>query len=490
MFILMNNSLNVFAGTTHQSKRIEAVEIVIVPCTHDWSNYTADEIIGEAQPTHTRTCRICGMTETEDCNMQLSFKEHTCTEDGWVGHLECTVCERNKDNRQVTKASHTYSEELEQIDYTGHYRVCTVCGEKEKMPHTLKMRDMGNGEHANACDCGYINGKPEAHTYVYKVSANGEKHYQECTKCHTKTEETDHIEKATEGTEEGHKVVCENCGKVLKENIAHVFDIYKDTTPWTDKNEGSHTVLCACGFSKVEPHEFGGISKEYIPHTRHEHGGERATRTCAKCGDSYSWWFRRDSDFKHIWVKDESSNDGYVCSICGLKTTKNNVVNELKENIQNVIENKEKIENKCTEFNEAKKSANGLTCLGDVEFDENSNKITFNVNDSNKAQQEFVYNLLIQTKTELFHFKELRKEAIKVEALVDNKVVYTETATPPDHSLDDTQMIATVKKMFDGMGGSKISDLKKPGILRFTYKDTELDLEYSVDLTMEFANKN
>ena len=247
---------------------------LVIPATgnHIWE-LVEKEV--EDATTHTKKCKVCGMTEEE-------------THDKWPGDypIEWTS---NDDYHWhqfacgtiMNKAAHTWGEGVVTTPAT-----CTTAGEKT----------------FTCAKCGYQ--KTEtipviAHKYEWKHDETN--HWQECSVCH------DIIDKA-EHTYASHK--CEDTAACTKAECGYVkpagqhnWDEGKVTTPATCTTDGVKTYTCkVCSETKTEPIKASGHSLTKV---------EAVAATCTEPGN----------------------NEYYTCSVCKKvfkadKTTETTVADE------------------------------------------------------------------------------------------------------------------------------------------------------------------
>ena len=230
---------------------------LVIPATgkHIW-DLVEKEV--EGATTHTKECKVCGMTEEE-------------THDKWPGdypiewtsnddyHWHQFACGTIMD-----KAAHTWDAGVETTPAT-----CTKAGEK-----TLTCTECGHEKIVTI---------PKA-DHQYKWTNDETNHWQECSVCH------DIIDKA-EHTYASHK--CEDtatctkaeCGYVKKAG-QHTWDAGVETTPATCTTDGVKTYTCkVCSETKTEPIKAPGHSLtkvEAVAATCTE-GGNNEYYTCSVC---------------------------------------------------------------------------------------------------------------------------------------------------------------------------------------------------------------
>ena len=230
---------------------------LVIPATgnHIWE-LVEKEV--EDATTHTKKCKVCGMTEEE-------------THDKWPGdypiewtsnddyHWHQFACGTIMD-----KAAHTWDAGVVTTPAT-----CTKAGEKT----------------FTCAKCGYEKTEPinaTGHKYEWKHDETN--HWQECSVCH------DIIDKA-EHTYASHK--CEDTATCTKAECGYVkpagqhnWDEGKVTTPATCTTDGVKTYTCkVCSETKTEPIKASGHSLtkvEAVAATCTE-GGNNEYYTCSVC---------------------------------------------------------------------------------------------------------------------------------------------------------------------------------------------------------------
>ena len=290
------------------SLSISGGSVKIDDCDHSWGAWTGTEATCGAAGNLTRTCSVCGATETDTPAATGNHKyvkdtaassDATCGKDGKLVEV-CSVCGDTKETVLTATGNHkngTYTK----IDGNDkqHKVSCSVCGKEDE----LENHSWDKGTVTTPATCG----QPGSKTLT-------------CTKCGY--EKTEVIEangkhtwgKWTEVDKDVHKHECSVCGE--SEEDEHNWDNGKVTTPATCV-PGEKTYTCAdCGATKVE-----AIDADPDKHDRetvkvwnkvddYYHEG-----TCA-CGETIKE--------KHRWDK-KDNGDGtqtWTCKDCKHSLTK------------------------------------------------------------------------------------------------------------------------------------------------------------------------
>lgn len=221
-----------------------------VECGHDWSAWsqTKDPSCTE-KGEETRTCSICGKTETRAVDMLehkwsawSQTKEPTCSEKGEETRT-CSVCGKTE-TRAVDKAAHTWGDWVVTKPATCtedgvKVRTCSVCGEKqtEKIP-SAEGHTWGEWTVIKAATC----------------TEDGEQ-TRKCSACGAVETEVipatghDWDEEIWNYDETHHWHVCKNCGEKCEHNAEHgpitEWQIVKEPTA---KETGLQQKFCeVCG---------------------------------------------------------------------------------------------------------------------------------------------------------------------------------------------------------------------------------------------------
>ena len=230
---------------------------LVIPATgkHIW-DLVEKEV--EGATTHTKECKVCGMTEEE-------------THDKWPGdypiewtsnddyHWHQFACGTIMD-----KAAHTWDAGVETTPAT-----CTKAGEK-----TLTCTVCGHEKIVTI---------PKA-DHQYKWTNDETNHWQECSVCHDIIDKAEHTY-APHKCEETATCTKAECGYV-KPAGQHSWDEGKVTTPAACTTDGVKTFTCkVCSETKTEPIKASGHSLtkvEAVAATCTE-GGNNEYYTCSVC---------------------------------------------------------------------------------------------------------------------------------------------------------------------------------------------------------------
>ena len=274
---LQKTTLNVFAGTVGECKRLEALEIIIVSAKHDHEYVYTDNGDG----THTGKCTICGETLTEDCSYKYEHVEGT---EGNKHHQVCSVCGYINENSE---------------------QECTF-GEWITTPFVTSDN---RGTHSHVCSiCGYET-QEEEHNYG-KIQIEYKNHTQ------------------TEKGGEWATMTCQTCGYSTSWWFRPDLD-FKHEWKCTTKEDGTHTQICKiCGIEsekgqfeiKISPeseatcpkHGYVGqincsLCKQVIQNNQKTRMYYDKSPTCTENG------------YKNAWICQVKSEDGSICKeiLCG-----------------------------------------------------------------------------------------------------------------------------------------------------------------------------
>ena len=208
-------------------------------------------------------------------------KDATCTEDGNTAYWKCSACEKwfsdadgtneiaDKDS-VVTKATgHKYQETVDEKYLKSaatctspaiYYKSCSVCG-------AASTETFEYGEKAS-------------HNYVQQHDA--EKHWEECSVCHTKTNEAAHSGGEATCTA---KAVCSTCGAAYGELAAHNYQETVDAqylkSAATCTSPAIYYKSCSvCGTASEETFTYG-TTTEHSYELKHD--AEKHWQECSAC---------------------------------------------------------------------------------------------------------------------------------------------------------------------------------------------------------------
>lgn len=177
----------------------------------------------------------------------------------------------------VAICNHDYTTSAWDKDASGHFKLCSVCGEQKG--------EQGTHTYDDACDdtcvCGETRTAPHSYATAWSKDANG--HWHECSLCHDKKDEAGHV--YTNGCDE----TCDTC--LYTRTVSH------DVGNTWEKNDDEHWKVCGTCTQNVlkAPHQYT----------------DACDKDCNDCGHvrvaphSYATTWSRDDD-KH-W---------HECSLC------------------------------------------------------------------------------------------------------------------------------------------------------------------------------
>ncbi len=185
-----------------------------------------------------------------------------------------------------------------------HWHECTVCHtKKDEEAHNWSSDWSTDGvNHWHECTVCHTKKDEEAHTMSTKWSTDGDNHWHECTACGERKDEAAHTmstEWSTDGDKHWHE--CTICGE-KKDEVAHTWN-----TEWSTDRENHWHECSVCGEKKDEVAHTWSIewSKD----------GEKHWHECSVCGE-------KKDEVAHTWSI-EWSKDGekhwHECSACGAK---------------------------------------------------------------------------------------------------------------------------------------------------------------------------
>lgn len=247
---------------------------------HQWSDWTVDTpSTCTTKGTESRTCTICSKSETESLPLAqhtpatINAKKATCTEDGYTGDKECTVC-------------HTIIEKGKDIPATGHKWKDWVIKKQETCTE--------DGEKIHECEtCGET--EPEV---IPATGHDPELKNQKDSTCTTHGYSGDEV--------------CKNCGETLKSG--HELPLAPhtpkkeegvDATCTEDGHEGN-TVCEVCGATIAT-----GKTLSKLGHDWANEKGE-----CTRCGENHEHSFGDGKTITELTCTQDGEID-YECSECG-----------------------------------------------------------------------------------------------------------------------------------------------------------------------------
>ena len=283
----------------------------------------------------TYKCARCGAEKTEQEAAKhtitlVDAQTATCTQQGWVAHYECSVCNKwfnDENGSQVieTVIQDKLEHQLEWRNGDGqHWQVCVLGN--EDCDYVLQKQDhdetygSNDNEHWLKCDtcgwvsddkqghdytgdddkcvCGVINPDKHTHSYVKNMwEGNDEQHWRVC-------DEGDYADMSTAvahdnweyttNDDDQHDAHCKTCDKHVVQDHTQVKEPDKDHDP------DYHWILCQyCDWDgELEDHKVASYPS-------HDADGHQAY--CEICGDTFA--------------QDHKFGDGGEC-VCGEKEAK------------------------------------------------------------------------------------------------------------------------------------------------------------------------
>lgn len=282
---------NRFVDETYTCSK-EPVRIKLAyPCTHDWSGWSHNEEPNYADSSHTRTCNICGETETVDCDLTVKH-EGSCGEKATAVY-DCTVCGAHYEVEGEV-IEHEWGTPVWDEDAQTHTSTCSKCGETK----------------TDACSLELIQAVPATCTEDgYEI--------QECTLCAhqykfvNEGSATGHTWEHQEGTtEENAQHVCSRCQTA----VACTFDAERTEATCTEDAYTTYTcTVCSYSYKAVET---GTAGHKYGDWT-HVEGTETHQRTCSVCSN-----VETEACTMKVVEKATCVADGKeACSVCGYEKT-------------------------------------------------------------------------------------------------------------------------------------------------------------------------
>ena len=276
---------------------------------------------------HEKRCGYCKETlSTESCSYQLETFEQVRQK--WLNAVPGRIADLGAD----------YTPWLYMEDYfkSGHYKICSVCGDKVHVAHNWGNSSGSDGDTCKrTCkDCGFTvtyrqrsegSKDPSPHTYLtyqdnYWIDANMQIHDPD-DKCCSYTfvgGESSHR----------HKAKCEVCGYEHTEKC--------DTDGWCELpgQPGKHLQFCSkCGGGKT----VADCGREYVAGDNLPAGFHAVQ--CPSCGDVYIPKTPCD------YVLDEKNTDAfkhtYKCTYCGFEWHDNHTRKTIKTNVRPATEDKD-----------------------------------------------------------------------------------------------------------------------------------------------------
>lgn len=250
---------------------------------HAYGEWTGDE------KTHSRTCDVCGKTESGEHKWDGGSVKipATCQEEGVFVYI-CSRCGGALIEMIPKLTTHTYDNACDPE--------CNVCGNRRDIQHSFSAVWMKNGrEHWHACTlCGE---KKDIGNHFPGPAATEEK-AQICLTCGcVLTAKLNHTHKFSPNLsfdETGHFYACEGCEEREKFE-AHSYDSACDSD-------------CAiCGFIRQTSHEYPDSYQQ--SDTEH-------WRICKVCGEE-------SSRQQHLTSGKGKDGKGVFCTVCGYELPEN-----------------------------------------------------------------------------------------------------------------------------------------------------------------------
>ena len=193
----------------------------------------------------------------------------TCVATGIKAHKQCTLCEKNFDNKDkeildITIPIDANAHHLvDKVGEEGHWQGCDNPGCEYKTNvtgHNFNGALVSKGESGHATKCSIANCPYESAVTAHTLKINSDKTKFECEQCDYEEAHT-HDLKLQNAGETGHKSVCQTDGCGYESAVtAHTVEAGAD---WqTDEQNTKHFKLCECG-AHVDESEHFASSWEY-----------------------------------------------------------------------------------------------------------------------------------------------------------------------------------------------------------------------------------
>ncbi len=301
---------------------------------HSFSEWGGDEV------THSRSCSICGKTESGKHNWYggTVLVEPTCKEAGVMGYL-CTGCDMVLLEEIPMRTSHVYDNacdpdcnscgEVRQITHkyatyysknaTGHWYACTVCGDKKDFASHVPGPAATEEKEQVCLVCNYVMMARRNHTHSYDSTwtSDEEGHWHACSGCEEQKDFQVH------SYDDGCDETCNVCGYL--NSSAHSYG-----AAWQTDENGHWKVCTLCE-----------KESEHAAHTPGEATGEDGNQFCTECGyliasghthsGQGQWLFDEEKHWQlcscqetvdeapHDWDAGTEENGirTYICRTCG-----------------------------------------------------------------------------------------------------------------------------------------------------------------------------
>ncbi len=262
------------------------------PCTHDWSGWSHNEEPNYADSSHTRTCNICGETETVDCDLTVKH-EGNCG-DVATAVYDCSVCGAHYEVEGEV-IEHEWGTPVWDEGEQTHTSTCSKCKDTKTV----------------ACSLELIQAVPATCTEdAYEI--------QECTLCAHEYKfvntgsATGHTWVHKEGTtEENAQHVCSSCQTAA----ACTFDagVRTEATCTEDAYTTYTCTVCSYSYKAVETGTAGHKYGDWA----HVEGTETHQRTCSACSNVETEACKMKVVEKATCVADGKE----ACDVCGYEKT-------------------------------------------------------------------------------------------------------------------------------------------------------------------------
>lgn len=298
---------------------------------HNWNDGEVTKSNGCDQPGEmTYTCVDCGTTKTET----IAATDHvwdggkvtkaaTCAETG-IRTYTCASCKTTKTETIPVSSNHSYGI-WKKADDSTHVRECSVCKKTESASHswdsgkiTKAATCAGTGEKTYTCtDCGAskIETVAKLSTHTYDNDCDGQ-----CNVCGNTRAPSHKYRDTWSSDSSGHWHACTVCG-YRKDETAH--------TPGPAATEWDSQTCTTCGFviqtALGHTHKYGGTyttdeeghwyacsgCEEKISYSEH-YFRNNCTTTCSICG-----YVRQiEHDYSNRLSYDASGH-WHACTVCG-----------------------------------------------------------------------------------------------------------------------------------------------------------------------------
>ena len=236
-----------------------------------------------------RKCEECGEIQTETTDMtehslvSHDAKEPSCTESGWEAYQTCSQCtystyqekeplghlfteyifnddatctENGTETAQCDRCTETHTRiqpnsatghkynETWHKNAEGHWRICIICGNPEKVEAHISSGSTTETE-AEICPvCGYIINSTIGHEHSVDLSRwyyDETSHWRKCTGCEEKLSLAEHSGGKASCTE---PAVCDICSQNYGGLLAHSFTQYIFNNDATCTEAGTKTAKC------------------------------------------------------------------------------------------------------------------------------------------------------------------------------------------------------------------------------------------------------